>query len=102
WHGWGRYDASRVGDYKLKYERGKGVAKIKNGPALINLREDPGERKDVSAEHPEKVKEMLALAKERLQDIHDNYVCMAASDDAKWRVKDWKPGKKWGKWLKEK
>jgi uncharacterized sulfatase len=31
------------------------------GPALFNLRDDPGEQHDLSAEHPERVREMLEL-----------------------------------------
>ena len=101
WQGWGLCDSIRVGDYKLYFGSGKGGPNIENGPALFNLRDDPSEKTNISAEHPERVKEMLVLAKTRLEDIHDNPVRMACTDDSKWRVKNWKPGKKWGKWLRD-
>lgn len=101
WQGWGLCDSIRVGDYKLFFGSGKGVPNVNDGPALFNLREDPAESKNISAEHPEKVKDMLTRARERLQDIHDNHVRMAAWDESEWRVKDWKPGRKWGKWIEK-
>jgi arylsulfatase len=50
--------AVRQGDWKLRWEYkpfGKGDWE------LFNLASDPAERKDLSTEHPEKVKEMIAL-----------------------------------------
>ena len=50
--------AVRQGDWKLRWQYkplGKGAWE------LFNLKADPGERKDLAAERPEKVKEMIAL-----------------------------------------
>jgi len=102
WHGWGEATAIRRGDWKLFFGSAKGDPGIEQGPALFNLKEDPGEQNDVSAEHPDTVKDLLALAREQLKDIHTNYVPIGAWKENQWRVKDWKPQRKWGKWLIEK
>jgi arylsulfatase len=50
--------AVRQGDWKLRWQYksfGKGNWE------LFNVAKDPGERKDVAAEHPDKLKQMLAL-----------------------------------------
>ena len=50
--------AVRQGDWKIRWEYkpfGKGDWE------LFNLAADPAERKDLAAEHPDKVKEMIAL-----------------------------------------
>jgi arylsulfatase len=50
--------AVRQGDWKIRWQHkpfGKGDWE------LFNLAKDPGERKDLAAEHPDKLKEMLAL-----------------------------------------
>ena len=44
------------------------------GSALFNLALDPGERTDLSAKFPDKVKAMRALAEKRLSDIKSNRI----------------------------
>ena len=101
WHGWGLATAIRQGEWKLFFGSQKGEPSTKNGPALFHLTNDPGETKDLSAEHPEKVQTMLTLARTELEDIHQNSIQMGATDDAKWRAEKHVPKKKWGKWLTE-
>lgn len=106
WEGWGEARAIRCvlegheGDWKLYFGPERGVPGSGEGPALFNLKEDPRESQNLSAQHPEKVKAMMDLAKQRLEDVHQKYVHMGAEDNARWRVQDWTPNRKWGKWLK--
>ena len=68
--------AIRVGDWKL-FTNGQG-AKLQGvkgkTPVLFNLAEDVYEQTDLSAQYPEKVKEMMALAKKRLAGINSNII----------------------------
>lgn len=102
WHGFGEATAIRVGDYKLFFGSGKKHSAdpdVAAGPALFNLAEDPGETTDISAKHPQKVKELLARAKQRLTEIHENRTTIGAWKNAKLTEDDTQPAKKWGKWL---
>ena len=87
WHGMGEFHAIRQGDWKLFFNRqhavtGLGtarktpaqaekIAKYTTGdaPLLFNLKDDPGETFDLSEKHPDKVREMTALANKRIADI---------------------------------
>ncbi|PPL00542.1 sulfatase family protein [Parapedobacter indicus] len=44
----------------------------KTGQALYDLRRDPGERYDVSAQHPDVVKELIRLAEQARDDLGDD------------------------------
>ncbi len=46
----------------------------KLAPSLFDLTSDPGERDDVAAQHPETVKDLLALAEEARRDLGDEIV----------------------------
>ncbi len=103
WHGWGVAQAIRVGEWKLHFGQeqgvpGKGthVVGTDKGPVLINLKTDPQESVDLSRKHPEQVNAMLALARKRLQDIHDHAMPLGTQGD---RPNNWTPKRKWGKWL---
>ena len=61
---------------------------------LIDLSKDPAEEKDLSAEHPDKVKEMLALARTRLKDIEQNTIDLGGPPVTK------KAARKGSRWLK--
>ena len=60
---------ARMGDWKLVRRNLNPGPKQKNAGAptteLYNLAKDPGETKDIAAEHPEIVQNLLALAKEQ-------------------------------------
>ena len=64
------------------------------GPVLIDLSKDPAEEKDLSAEHPDKVKEMLVLARTRFKDIEQNTIDLGGPPVAK------KAARKGSRWLK--
>jgi arylsulfatase A len=74
--GYGGQQMVRMGDWKLLRRNLNPITKRKSAPAresgatgatteLYNLSMDPGEQKDVAAEHPEIVENLLALAKEQ-------------------------------------
>ena len=94
WQGWAVPQAIRVGDWKLYFDHVKEVAGSAKGPVLIDLSKDPAEEKDLSAEHPDKVKEMLALARTRLKDIEQNTIELGGPPVAK------KAARKGSRWLK--
>ncbi len=64
WNGWAKFQAIRVGDWKLCI----------SGKVLFNLADDPAERTNLSDKHPEKVKAMLKLAKKQIVDIEKNSI----------------------------
>jgi arylsulfatase A len=73
WHGKDGFHAIRSGEWKLFLARdGAQLPPGGTGPALFHLTDDVDETTDVSADYPEKVKELTALAKKRLADVeHD-------------------------------
>jgi arylsulfatase A-like enzyme len=73
-HGWGQLQAIRQGDWKLYVDKVKEISGSNDGPVLINLSEDISESNNVAAAHPEKVTELLALAKKRILDIEENAI----------------------------
>jgi arylsulfatase A-like enzyme/type 1 glutamine amidotransferase len=94
WHGMQGLHAIRVDDWKLFLSR-PGAARHNakdspetvallgemrkgKGPVLFNLADDVGELKDLSAEFPEKVEELRALAEQRLAEITRNVIPMAS------------------------
>ncbi len=79
WHGGDGFQAIRVGDWKLFPQRKGAGLKGGQGPALFNLAEDIGEKNDVSAKFPDRVKEMRELAEKRLADIKKNSLPLGVS-----------------------
>ncbi|MDF1852548.1 MAG: sulfatase-like hydrolase/transferase [Verrucomicrobiales bacterium] len=72
WHGKGSVRAFRQGRWKLFYEGDSN--KPRKAPALFDLASDPGETKDVSGEHPDRVAEMERRWKELEEDIKKNAI----------------------------
>jgi len=100
WHGKGQATAIRVGDWKLFFNAGdKGDPDVSDGPVLYNLAEDPKETTDLSEQHPERVDQMLARAKELLKDVYNNQVPIGTQPgveppDAPLEAED-----VWGPWI---
>jgi hypothetical protein len=69
WDGWAVPQAIRVGQWKLYFDQVKEVKGSKEGPVLIDLSTDIAEEEDFSKDHPDRVDEMLALARKRLEAI---------------------------------
>jgi arylsulfatase A len=63
--------AIRVGDWKLFFDRAHafGDGDGDGGPALFNLRDDPGEASDLAARFPETVTELLTRGKELINQL---------------------------------
>jgi arylsulfatase A len=76
WHGKDGFQAIRVGNWKLFLNRegAKLPQDTGSGPALFNLAEDVQETTDLSAKFPERVKQMQAIAEQRLADINRNSI----------------------------
>lgn len=94
WHGWAMPQAIRVGDFKLYLDKVKEIPGTKKGHALIDLSKDPAEEKDLASEHPEKVKDMKALAEKLLSEIEENSISLGGPASPK------KQNKKGAVWLK--
>ncbi len=72
WDGWAKPQAIRVGEWKLYFDKVKDIRQSSEGLVLINLAEDLTETTDLSDQHPDKVKQMLALARKQLAEIGQN------------------------------
>ena len=74
WQGWAVPQAIRVGDWKLYFDQVKEIQDSNKGLVLIDLSKDPAEQKNLSAQHPDKVKEMKILAGNLLKEIEGNTI----------------------------
>ena len=79
WDGWAVPQAIRVGKWKLFYDQVKGVRGSNEGAVLFDLSTDIAEEKNLSEKHPEKVKEMLELARTRLAEIEANHLTLGGN-----------------------
>lgn len=74
WNGWATPQAIRVGKWKLYFDEIKEINGSQNGPVLFNLDDDLKESKNIAALHPEKVTEMMALARKELSSISEDSI----------------------------
>lgn len=74
WHGSDGFQAIRMGQWKLFLSQRGAKAGAEDSPVLYDLKSDVSESKDVSAEHPEIVKQMQALARKRLSEIQASVI----------------------------
>ena len=86
--------AIRAGDWKLYLDEVKEVPGSSDGPVLVNLAEDPLERTNHSAKHPQKFRAMKELALEQLADIEADSLSLGGP------ASDRRPETKRGLWLK--
>jgi len=94
WQGWAVPQAIRVGDWKLYFDQVKEIQDSNKGPVLIDLSKDPAEQKNLSARHPDKVKEMKTLAGNLLKEIEENTIHLGGPPIQQ------KGAKKGSRWLK--
>jgi arylsulfatase A-like enzyme len=94
WQGWAVPQAIRVGDWKLYFDQIKEIQDSNMGPILIDLSKDPAEQKNLSVQHPDKVKEMKTLAGNLLKEIEENAIPLGGPPIQK------KEAKKRSLWLK--
>jgi arylsulfatase A len=83
WDGWAKLQAIRVGEWKLYFDRVKDIRDSGKGLVLIDLADDIIEMKNVSDQHPERVKKMLALAKKQIAEIQENSIPLGGPDAQK-------------------
>lgn len=69
WDGWATPHAIRVGHWKLFFSDVEDVEGSADGPVLFDLSKDFTEQTNLGKAHPDRVQEMLVLARERLADI---------------------------------
>lgn len=74
WQGWATPQAIRVGNWKLYFDKIKELPGSRQGPVLFDLASDPSENKNLAADHPERVSEMLVQAREQLAEIAQNAI----------------------------
>jgi arylsulfatase len=72
WDGWAVPQAIRVADWKLYFDAVKQIDGSDQGPRLFHLAQDPAERQDLSETYPEKVSELMNLARKKLAAIEEN------------------------------
>ena len=94
WQGWAVPQAIRVGDWKLYFDKVKEIKGSDKGPVLVHLTKDPAEQTNLSEQHPEKVKEMKALADKLLTEIEENAISLGGPPNPR------KTPPKRGQWLK--
>ena len=73
---------------------------ITEGPALFNLADDPGETHNLRESHPEKVEELLELARQKLEEIEDNRLPLGRWPGTPADDEDSDRQPAWGKWLR--
>jgi arylsulfatase A-like enzyme len=103
WHGKGPATAIRSGQWKLHFNRGDERPEdppLTDGPALYKLDTDPMEKHNLAAQHPEKVKELLALAKERLTEIYENQLPIGTWPGVEAPEPPLQASDVWGEWIK--
>jgi arylsulfatase A-like enzyme len=94
WQGWAVPQAIRVGDWKLYLDKLKEIPGSDKGPVLVHLSKDPTEKYNLSEQHPDKVKEMKALADKLLAEIEKNALSLGGPPNTR------KSSPKRGHWLK--
>ena len=94
WQGWAVPQAIRVGDWKLYLDKLKEIPGSDKGPVLVDLSKDPTEQSNLSEQHPDKVKEMKALADKLLAEIEKNALSLGGPPNTR------KSSPKRGHWLK--
>jgi len=102
WHGKGPATAIRQGQWKLHFNRGVGKPEdppLPDGPALFNLDADPLEKTNLASKHPDKVKELLALAKQRLTEIYGNQLPIGTWPGVEPPDPPLQASDVWGKWI---
>ena len=86
WHGWGTPQAIRMNQWKLFFDDVQELPGSQQGPVLINLKDDPAEMTNISEQHPQRVEEMLATARQQLSYLNDNVVPLGGPKDSRAKV----------------
>lgn len=103
WHGKGQASAIRSGRWKLHFNEDMeraAIPELKDGPVLYDVNADPMETNNLAGKHPEKVAELLTLAKERFTEVYENQLPMGTWPGVEVPKPPLKAGEVWGKWVK--
>lgn len=102
WHGKGEATAIRVGSWKLHFNYGVQKPEdpaLTDGPALYHLTADPLEQHNLAKQHPQKVKQLLARAKEKLSEIYANQMPLGTWPGSDLEEEPLKASDVWGEWI---
>lgn len=99
WHGKGQATAIRMGDWKLFFNAGEKDPPLTDGPVLYHLPDDPKETTDLSAQHPDRVKRMLARAKQFLTEVYTNQTPIGTRPGVEPSDQPLKAEDVWGNWI---
>jgi arylsulfatase A-like enzyme len=100
WHGKGQVTAIRIGDWKLYFNEGEKDPDVSEGPVFFNLKDDPKETNDLSAQHAEVVQQMLDRAKVLLTDIYANQLPLGMNEGVEHCDPPLKAVDVWGPFIK--
>ena len=103
WHGRGQASAIRKGQWKLHFNedmKSAAIPELEDGPVLYDLHADPKEKNNLAAKHPEKVAELLNMAKESLSEIYQNQLPMGTWPSVEVTEPPLQAEEVWGKWMK--
>ncbi len=81
WEGWATPQAIRIGQWKLYFDEVKDLPDSELGPVLIDLATDPAEEHNLADKHPDKVKELRELARQRLDAIRQSSIPLGGLQD---------------------
>jgi len=81
WEGWATPQAIRVGQWKLYFDEVKDLPDSERGPVLFDLATDSAEEHNLADKHPDKVSELRALARQRLEAIRKGSIPLGGSTD---------------------
>lgn len=97
WEGKGAAAAIRVGKWKLNFDHI--TPPLPRELALYDLDTDPKEQHNLAAKYPDKVKELLALAKNRLTEVYGNQVPIGTWPGVEVPKPPLQARDVWGKWF---
>lgn len=82
WNGWGTLQAIRQGTWKLYLDVVDGVPGSDVGPALFDLTTDPLEQTNLASKQPDRVRGMIALARQHLADLEPGAIPLGGKSEA--------------------
>ena len=86
WHGWGTPQAIRINQWKLFFDGVQELPGSQKGPVLIYLKDDPAEMTNLSQQHPKRVEEMLATARQKLSYLNDHVIPLGGPKNSRAKV----------------
>ena len=75
-----------MNQWKLFFDDVQELPGSQQGPVLINLKDDPAEMTNLSQQHPQRVEDMLATARQKLSYLNDNVIPLGGPKDSRAKV----------------